>query len=517
MDSIRVLMHGARDPQVDSDRQEEYKRFVGKFRGEIDGKVNRFSDLGLQPSRIDGQGLIDLMYPLFNRRSTKGGKFKRGRFNAVAVPRYDSDDLLSNQISDTPVYHPEDGFIVKDGRVYHTVSMVKPPKQCLPLMTVPMQSMPMESIMTVTYSKDPSEDQLKRLDRLDRSLGLREYGPLGRANQKTLHQITTIRNAREELYSNSSQIVRVGVHHIQITQTMDEARRASSEVLAMFPALNGARAMSHMISDLGVLVNALPGAYDPSTDGPGWTSMMRSSRAVRLFPVWGNWSGSENNLFVLPSLWNRELVSFDLFDSNVAPNVIMSGVSGAGKSYLLCFFLITLNRGHFSERQDGSKEEKPAITFVFDKGMPNLPCGFERVAKLFGGRIYQATPSRAPAMNFLARIGEMDPDRTNEDFKDLFDICVDIIADMATERDNTLGRIQRNEIIESLMEAHYRFRHGNQEREFLLRDVVKVLKEPPRPQETEQHFHMRQELAILMREFYGDGTYARFFDRAGRP
>ena len=27
---------------------------------------------------------------------------------------------------------------------------------------------------------------------------------------------------------------------------------------------------------------------------------------------------------------------------------------------------------------------------------------------------------------------------------------------------------------------------------------------------------MRQELAILMREYYGDGTYARFFDRAGR-
>lgn len=516
MDSLRVLFHGARDPEEDCDRYEEYKRFVGKFRGEVDGKVSRFSDLGLHPSRIDGQGLIDLMYPLFNRRSTKGGKFKRGRFNAVAVPKYDPDDLLANQVSDTPVYHPEDGFLVKDGRVYHTVSMVKPPKQCLPLMTVPMQSLPMESIFTITYSKDPSEEQLKRLDRLDRSLGLREVGAMGRANQKVLHQITTIRQAREELYSNRSQICRVGVHHIQISNTMDEARRSSSEVLAMFPALNGARAMSHMISDLGVMVNALPGSYDPATDGPGWSSMMRSSRAVRLFPIWGNWAGSENNLFVLPSLWNRELVSFDLFDSNVAPNVIMSGVSGAGKSYLLCFLLITLNRGHYSERPDGTKEEKPPITFVFDKGMPNLPCGFERVAKLFGGRIYQATPSRAPAMNFLARIGEMDPDRTNEDFKDLFDICVDIIADMCTERDNSMTRIQRNEIIESLMEAHYRFRHGGQEREFLLRDVVKVLKEPPRPQETEQHFHMRQELAILMREFYGDGTYARFFDRAGR-
>src|SRR5690606_12629597 len=100
--------------------------------------------------------------------------------------------------------------------------------------------------------------------------------------------------------------------------------------------------------------------------------------------------------------------------------------------------------------------------------------------------------------------------------RDISDICVDIICDMATERNDQLDRVQRNEIIESLNEAHYRYRHGERDREFLLRDVVKVLKEPPRPNETEEHFHMRQEMVILLREYYGDGTYARFFDRAGR-
>lgn len=515
-DKFRIIFNGTRDPKGPSPRVEEYKRFVDKFRGEVEGKIARMADLGLYPARVDGQGLIDMLYPLFNRRSTKGGKFKRGRYNAIAVPQYDPDDILSNQISDSIAYHPENGFLVKDGRVYHTVSMVKPPKQCLPLMTVPVQSLPCESILTVTYSKDPVEMQLKRLDRLDSTLGLREVGAMGRANQKILHQISSIRQARSELYANRSQIVRVGMHHLQITNTLDEARRQSSEVLAMFPALNGARGMAHMISDLGVMINALPGGYDPTTDGPGWTCMMQSSRAARLFPIWGNWSGSENALFILPSLWNRELVHFDLYDSNTAPNVIMSGVSGAGKSYLLCYFIIGLNRGHYSEQPDGSRIEKKPITFIFDKGMPNQPCGFERVAKLFGGRIYQATPSRAPSMNFLARLGEMDPDRTNDDFRDLFDICVDIVADMATEKDQSLSRLQRNEIIESLLEAHYRYRHGNREREMLLRDVVKVLKEPPRMNETEDHFHMRHELAALMREYHTDGTYARFFDRGGR-
>lgn len=515
MTSLRVVFKGLSDPNQPTDRTQEYAQYVGKFRGEIDGKIARLADMGLAPKQIDGQGLIDLLYPLLNRRSTKGGKFKRGQSNAVPVPTYDTDDILANQVSDTTAAHPFDGYLIKDGRVYHAVSMVKPPKQCLPLMTIPLQSLAYESILSVTYSRDPIEQQMKRLDRLDTLLGMRERAPGGRSNQKVMHQISTIRHARNELYSNRSQIVRAGLHHVQITENLDEARRAASEVLAMFPALNGARGMSHMISDLGVLTHALPGAYDPSTDGSGWTTTLQSSRAARMFPLWGNWTGSRNALFVLPTLWNRELVHFDLFDSNVAPNVIISGVSGAGKSYLLCFFLITLNRGHYSERPDGSKVEKPPITFIFDKGMPNQPCGFERLAKLFGGRIYQATPSRAPAMNFLARIGEMDPDRTNEDFKDIFDVCVDIIVDMATDQKSILDRLQRNEIIEALTEAHYRYRHGPRDREFLLRDVVRVLKEPPRPHETEDNFRNRQNLAVLMREYYGEGTYARFFDRAG--
>ena len=118
-------------------------------------------------------------------------------------------------------------------------------------------------------------------------------------------------------------------------------------------------------------------------------------------------------------------------------------------------------------------------------------------------------------MNFLARIGKLDPDKTDEDFKDLLDMCVDIICDMASENAQPVSRLQRNEVIECLLEAHYRYRHGPMDREFLLRDVVRVLKEAPRPSETEENFRMRQEMVVMMREYYGEGTYARFFDRAG--
>jgi hypothetical protein len=512
--TMQILFKGSVGLSAE-ERRAEYVEYAHKFRGVIEGSVVKLRDLGFNPRIIDGQGLINLIYPILNRRSTKSGKFKRGKTTSIPVPVFDPDDYLTNQLSETHMEHPEDGLLKKDGRYFRSVSMVKPPKQCLPLMITPLQSSPYEHILTTTYSKDPLTKQIKRLDFLDATLGLRERTGMGRANQQIQHQIGAIRAARNELYNNASQIVRVGVHQTFICQTREEAIRASSEAVATFPQLYGARGMNHMISDLGVMLNTLPGCYDPATDGAGWTCVLRSSRAVRLFPIWGNWQGSAGSQIVLPSLWNRELVSFDLYDSNIAPNVLISGVSGAGKSYLLCFLLITMNRGHYATRPDGRVVERPPITFVFDKGMTGQPCGFEKVARLFGGRIFEATPSRAPAMNFLARLGETPADNTNEDYKDLIDMAADVIIDMAVDAHTTLDRLDRAAVTECVIEAHRIYRNGPMRREFILSDVVATLRAPKKVNENEPEALRRQKISVLIGDYYGEGTYARFFDRPG--
>ncbi len=512
--AFRMLVMGEVGVSAE-ERRREFHEYATKFRGVIEGSVIKLRDMGFAPRTMDGQGLIDMLYPILNRRSIKSGKFKRGRTTAVPVPVYDPDDYLSNQVSETHMEHPEDGIIQKDGRFFRTISMVKPPKRCLPLMITPLQSSPYEHILSVTFSKDPIVNQMRRLDRLDSTLGMRERTGMGRANQSVQHQISAIRTARNDLYNNTSQIVRVGVHQTFICQTKEEAIRAASEGVASFPQLQGARGMAHMISDLGVMINSLPACYDPATDGSGWTATLQSSRAVRLFPIWGNWQGSAGSLFVLPSLWNRELVHFDLYDSNTAPNVLISGVSGAGKSYLLCYLLIAMNRGHYATKSDGKVVERPPITFVFDKGMTGQPCGFEKVARLFGGRIYEATPSRAPAMNFLARLGNTPADPNNEDYKDLVDMSSDIILDMATDAHTVLDRLDRASVIEAVMEAHRIYRNGQMRRELILSDVVSVLRAPKKVNETEPEALRRQRISVLISDYYGEGTYARFFDRPG--
>ena len=512
--SLRLLLQGSMNVTTEM-RRTEYKGYVDKFRGQVDGFYAKLNDLGFVPKRMDGQALINLLYPLLNRKSLKDGTYKRNKTSRVPAPPYDADDLLCNQLSDTPVEHPKNGVIKKDGRFYKSVSMVKLPKQCLPIMMAPLQSSAYEHILTVTYAKDAHDKQMRRLDTLDSSLGLRERTGLGRVNQKIVHQISAIRSARDELYNSACQIVRVGVHQTFVCQTEEEAQRAASEGLSSLTQLHGARGMAHEVTDLAALLTSLPGAYDPATDGAGSTNLIKSSQAARMLPLWGNWQGSEHPQIILPSLWNRELVGFDLYDSNIAPNVLISGVSGAGKSYLLCFLLITLARGHFATLSTGEKVERSPIIFVFDKGMTGQPCGFEKLARLFNGRIYEATPSKAPAMNFLARLGEISADNRSEDFKDLLDLCADVIIDMATDSHRAPDRLERASIIESLGEAHSIHRNGQMRRELLLSDVAAVMRAPKRVDEDQESAQRRQRLAVLISDYYGSGTYAQFFDRPG--
>lgn len=490
----------------------QYKMYAEKFNNFIEGRVNQLNSAGLVVTRLTGQDLIDILYPILNRGSMKRNKVKKGRTQVYPIPRWDPNDWLSNQISETPVSHPENGLIKKDRFYYKTTSMTKIPRELHPFQILPMMLLNYENILTVTISKEPYEKQVKSLEHLKLLLGLRVRSPFG-YNQKLGTQYQGIQEALQDLYEKKCQLVKIGVHQTVICKTKEEAEKAAETSLAAISQMDGARGMIHEISDLGAFINCLPGCYDPMTDGPGWTNYIRSSLAPNLFPVFGNWKGSPNKLFILPTLWGRQLVGFDLYDSQVAPNVLISGVSGAGKSYLLNYLIIHLNRGHFSKSVDGVVE-KPAITFIFDKGMQGQPCGFVKIAQLFGGRIYEATPAKAPAMNFLARLGTIPPDFNHEDYKDLLDLCADIILDMAGSV--AADRLDRVAVLESLAEAHRLYYEGPRSREFILSDVVNVLRAPRRVDEDPDSAARRHRIANLLFDYYGEGTYSRFFDRPGR-
>ena len=80
--AIKMLLHGAVGLSAEQ-RHAEYMGFANKFKGLMDGASAKLADLGFYPRRMDGQDLINVMYPLLNRRSVKPGKHRRGRTTAT--------------------------------------------------------------------------------------------------------------------------------------------------------------------------------------------------------------------------------------------------------------------------------------------------------------------------------------------------------------------------------------------------------------------------------------------------
>jgi hypothetical protein len=94
-------------------------------------------------------------------------------------------------------------------------------------------------------------------------------------------------------------------------------------------------------------------------------------------------------------------------------------------------------------------------------------------------------------------------------------MAADIVCDMATDSHRAPDRLERASVIDSIVEAHRVFRSGPMRRELILSDVVSVLRAPKRIDENADSASRRQRVALLIGDYYGDGTYARFFDRPG--
>jgi hypothetical protein len=86
---------------------------------------------------------------------------------------------------------------------------------------------------------------------------------------------------------------------------------------------------------------------------------------------------------------------------------------------------------------------------------------------------------------------------------------------MSADGQHQPDRLERGSVVESLVEAHRIYRSGPMRREFILSDVVSVLRAPRRVDETEDSARRRQRISLLIADYYGEGTYARFFDRPG--
>jgi conjugal transfer ATP-binding protein TraC len=236
---------------------------------------------------------------------------------------------------------------------------------------------------------------------------------------------------------------------------------------------------------LAIYLQSLPMMYHPGSDkGLKRAFTMMSGSVADLLPLYGSFRGTPTPEVLLQNR-RGETVTLSLFDSDVAPHAVVTGVSGAGKSFFMNYLLASARRrgGH---------------VIILDKGN-----SYKNLCLLEGGQYVVFDPNRPLRINPIGRAEDM----TNERL--LF--VKEILGEMCSQGEAPIRKEERTILENSILRAVGQKKQG----EVFLSDVYRALLEEARsgPRSLAQDL---DRLVLSLKPFVGNGAYAGFFDGPGQ-
>ncbi len=235
---------------------------------------------------------------------------------------------------------------------------------------------------------------------------------------------------------------------------------------------------------LAIFLQSLPMGYDPAGDrGMKRAFTMISGNVADLLPVYGSFQGTPTPDILLQNR-RGEPVAFSFFDSEVAPHGIVTGVSGAGKSFAMNYMLASLSR-------------RGAHIIILDRGE-----SYRNLCELLGGQYVRFEPERPLRINPIGRAETLDKERL------LF--VKDILAEMCSQGEEPVRKEERTVIENAVLRAVAKKREG----EVVLSEVYEALLEEARigPRSIGRDL---DRLVLSLKPFVGQGAYAGYFDGPG--
>jgi conjugal transfer ATP-binding protein TraC len=232
---------------------------------------------------------------------------------------------------------------------------------------------------------------------------------------------------------------------------------------------------------LSLFLQSLPLSYDPAFDrGLKRSRSVVSTNLADMLPVYGPYRGTPTPEILLQNR-RGEPISFSFFDSQVAPHGIVTGTSGAGKSFFTNYFAASV-------RRSGSP------VFILDRGN-----SYKKLCEVLGGQYITFDPDRPIRINPIGRAETFDKERL------LF--AKDTIAEMCSQGEEPVRKEERTVLENAIQKAVERKKTG----EVFLSDVYAALLDEVKtgPQSLRRDL---DRLTLAMKPFIGNGAYAGFFD-----
>jgi conjugal transfer ATP-binding protein TraC len=176
-------------------------------------------------------------------------------------------------------------------------------------------------------------DQTKERERLELKRRVANAMASGSENVSDLEsesKLSDIESLLRELLEGSERLISMDFTVIIWAKDKQELEEKSDEVLKAFRSMGQAEGVIETLPGFDVFMEALPGACTGLRH-----HKMKSSNAAHLLPLYGNWSGDESPVCLIP---NRDggLFSYSPFAKKLAAwNGLIFGGTGSGKSFTI--------------------------------------------------------------------------------------------------------------------------------------------------------------------------------------
>jgi conjugal transfer ATP-binding protein TraC len=407
----------------------------------------------------------------------------------AARPRSHRPELpLRDQVVRTALgFDTRTGEISLGSRFRKVLSMVQVPPETHPgMLTRPGRSgtgildLLEEGVLVLNFEVKPDPEMRRRFEKQDASAWRQLQGPRKKLEVQKMKDES---EAALEGLEAGDRALAVRFHLVLEARDRETLSERSRSALGALDRL-GLELIEEDALGLSLYLHTLPLGWHPASDrGLKRGSTMLSRNLADLLPLYGSYQGTPTPEVLLQNR-RGEPITLSLFDSDVAPHAVVTGVSGAGKSFFMNYVLASAARrgGH---------------VIVLDKGQ-----SYRNLCELVGGQYVVFDPDRPLRINPVGRAEDLSKERLLA--------AKEILAELCAQGEEPVRKEERTVLEAAIVRAAKRQGSG----EILLSGVYEALLEETRlaPRTLARDL---DRLALALRPFVGSGAYAAFFDGPG--
>lgn len=403
------------EPKFQEVTEDRLKKELSMFDRTLEDLLQGIKSLGLTACVLTPEEVLKLVYKQWNPT------------RKIGLGQYDPEDLRES-LCLTDVAISQEGFSI--GNVHHRILSLKIlPEATYSCLGAVLQGLPFGSRLFFSVHVPDQTKELESLKTQRRiAFSMARGKRSGVSDIESEAKLQDLETLLEQMIASGEKVFRLSLNVLLKSENLEELEDKVNQALIAVRSLGSSEAMQETIAAFDIFSQmALPNARAAER-----SKRVKTSNLADLLPIYGAWTGTTEPSVLLRSS-SGALLKFDPFDADFTnSNMLISGGSGSGKSFLTNIILMQMLK------------ENPKIFFV------DIGGSYKKLCENLEGQYLPLGVSDGISINpFDLAAGEEVV--SNQKIKFL----VGLIELMAKEEDvSRLPKLERAEVEEAIREVY---------------------------------------------------------------